>query len=88
EEVAKALGKYVKFREEKFGGVIFETMKEKVFVVNAVGAEIVKLAGRGLDLRQAVAQLREVYESGEGVIERDVSEFVNKLRQEGLLAQP
>ena len=28
------LAKYVKFREEKFGGVLFETRSEKVFTLN------------------------------------------------------
>ena len=28
------LTKYVKFREEKFGGVLFETRSEKVYTLN------------------------------------------------------
>jgi hypothetical protein len=31
------LAQYVKFREEKFGGVLFETRSEKVFTLNPTG---------------------------------------------------
>ena len=32
------LAKFVKFREEKFGGVLFETRSEKVYTLNPTGA--------------------------------------------------
>jgi hypothetical protein len=34
------LAKNVKFREEKFGGVLFETRSEKVFTLNATAAAV------------------------------------------------
>ena len=41
------LAKFVKFREEKFGGVLFETRSEKVFTLNPTAAAVVReIAGR------------------------------------------
>ena len=36
------LAKSVKFREEKFGGVLFETRSEKVFTLNPTAAAVVR----------------------------------------------
>ena len=36
------LAKFVKFREEKFGGVLFETRDEKVYTLNPTGAAVVR----------------------------------------------
>jgi len=41
------LSKYVKFREEKFGGVLFETRSEKVFTLNAVATAVVREINAG-----------------------------------------
>jgi hypothetical protein len=35
--------KHVKVRQEKFGSVMFETLREKIFVTNETGAEILRL---------------------------------------------
>ena len=43
------LAKYVKFREEKFGGVLFETRSEKVFTLNAAAAAVVREINSGGD---------------------------------------
>jgi len=45
------LVKYAKFREEKFGGVLFETRSEKVFALNPTAAIA------GLKRRTAAAYL-------------------------------
>ena len=36
------LAKYVKFREEKFGGVLFETRSEKVYTLNPTAVAVVR----------------------------------------------
>ena len=36
------LAKYVKFREEKFGAVLFETRSEKVFTLNPTATAVVR----------------------------------------------
>ena len=40
------LAKYVKFREEKFGGVLFETRSEKVFTLNPAATAVVREISR------------------------------------------
>ena len=35
--------KHVKVRQERFGAVVFETLREKVFVTDETGAEILRL---------------------------------------------
>jgi hypothetical protein len=36
------LARYVKFREEKFGGVLFETRSEKVYTLNPTAAAVLR----------------------------------------------
>ena len=36
------LAQYVKFREEKFGGVLFETRSEKVFTLNPTATAVIR----------------------------------------------
>ena len=43
------LAKYVKFREEKFGGVLFETRSEKVFTLNPTATAVVREIQAGAD---------------------------------------
>ena len=67
------LAKYVKFREEKFGGVLFETRSEKVFTLNAAAAAEIS------------ARLKERFDDRDAKIEFDVSAFIAELRQKGLI---
>ena len=48
------LAKYVKFREEKFGGVLFETRSEKVYTLNPTAAAVVRESGRARRARDRV----------------------------------
>ena len=41
------LAQYVKFREEKFGGVLFETRSEKVFTLNPTATAVVREIASG-----------------------------------------
>jgi hypothetical protein len=79
------LSKYVKFREEKFGGVLFETRSEKVFTLNAVAAAVVREIRTGADESTIVDRLKERFEDGEGRIEREARAFMADLRAKGLL---
>ena len=79
------LAKFVKFREEKFGGVLFETRSEKVFTLSPTASAIVRAIAAG-DERAISARLREQFEDRDGAtIERDVRTFVADLRQRGLV---
>ena len=79
------LSKYVKFREEKFGGVLFETRSEKVFTLNAVATAVVREITAGADEKALVARLQERFEDRDGSIEREALVFVADLRQKGLV---
>jgi len=79
------LSKYVKFREEKFGGVLFETRSEKVFTLNAVATAVVREINAGADEKALVARLQERFEDRDGSIEREALVFVADLRQKGLV---
>ena len=79
------LAKFVKFREEKFGGVLFETRSEKVFTLSPTATAIVRQIGTG-DERAISARLKEQFDDRDGeMIERDVRSFVADLRQRGLV---
>ena len=79
------LSKYVKFREEKFGGVLFETRSEKVFTLNAVATAVVREITAGADEKALIARLQERFEDRDGSIEREALVFVADLRQKGLV---
>jgi hypothetical protein len=79
------LSKYVKFREEKFGGVLFETRSEKVFTLNAVATAVVREINAGADETALVARLHELYDDRDGAIEREARAFVADLRLKGLV---
>jgi len=79
------LAKYVKFREEKFGGVLFETRSEKVFTLNATGAAIVREIAAGTGEGEIPARLRKRFADPSGAIEREVRALVSELRAKGLL---
>ena len=76
------LAKFVKFREEKFGGVLFETRSEKVFTLNPTAAAVVReiQAGRpeheiATRLKGALRRRRRARSNGRS------SAFIADLRQ-------
>ena len=79
------LAKYVKFREEKFGGVLFETRSEKVFTLNPTATAVVREIGTGGDERVIVTRLKERFNDSTDAIEREVVAFIAELRQRGLV---
>jgi hypothetical protein len=79
------LVKYAKYREEKFGGVLFETRSEKVFALNPTGAAIVREIGTGCDETDLIARLKERFNDSSGTLERESREFIASLRKQGLL---
>ena len=78
------LAKYVKFREEKFGGVLFETRSEKVFTLNPTATAVVREIEGGQDEREIMRRLKERFNDADGTIEREVAAFITGLREKGL----
>jgi DNA-binding PadR family transcriptional regulator len=81
------LGKYVKFREEQFGGVLFETQTEKVYTLNAAGAAVIRELRAGYDVEQIAARLKDRFEDPDGKIESDVRALVGELGKKGLISE-
>ena len=79
------LGKYVKFREEKFGGVLFETQTEKVYTLNPTAAAIIRELGAGCDVTELTRRLADRFQAPAGSIERDIAVLIDDLRQKGLV---
>ncbi len=79
------LSKYAKFREEKFGGVLFETRSEKVFTLNPTAAAVLREVGAGGDERGIVERLKTRFLDADGLIEREAVAFIADLRQKGLV---
>jgi hypothetical protein len=79
------LAKFVKFREEKFGGVLFETRSEKVFTLNPTAAAVVREIEAGRDEKEIASRLKDRFDDPAGSIEREVAVLVAELRAKGLV---
>jgi hypothetical protein len=79
------LPKYAKFREEKFGGVLFETRSERVFTLNSTAAAVVREIQAGGDERAIIGRLQARFRDRGGAIEREAAAFLAELRQNGLV---
>jgi hypothetical protein len=79
------LVKYAKFREEKFGGVLFETRSEKVFALNPTATAIVREIGTGCDEAVLIERMKRRFQDSGGTLERESIAFIASLRKQGLL---
>ncbi|APV50615.1 hypothetical protein BWI17_13500 [Betaproteobacteria bacterium GR16-43] len=80
------LAQYVKFREEKFGGVLFETRSEKVFTLTPTAAAVVREIVAGTATADIAPRLATRFEASGGTIEREVEAFITEMRDKGLVA--
>lgn len=76
---------YVKIREEKFGMVIFETLREKVFVTNESGKEILNLLKQGNSPEEVVDSLKSSYGAEADQIKDDVAGFIAQLKDNNIV---
>jgi hypothetical protein len=79
------LAKFVKFREEKFGGVLFETRSEKVFTLNPTAAAVVREIETGATEREIAQRLASRFDGPADAIEREALALIADLRQKGLV---
>ena len=75
----------VKFREEKFGGVLFETRAEKVYTLTPTASAVVREIVAGRESAEIAPRLAERFQAADGTIEREVAAFVAELRDKGLV---
>jgi GTPase SAR1 family protein len=71
---------HVKIRSEKFGAVIFETLREKVFVTNGTGAEILRLLEEKKKPEKIMLELTEDYDGDPEIIKKEAQEFIAELQ--------
>ena len=79
------LAKYVKFRAEKFGGVLFETRSEKVFTLTPTAAAVVREIVAGTAAAEIAPRLAARFEAPAGTIAREVETFLAEMREKGLV---
>ena len=79
------LAKFVKLREEKFGGVLFETRSEKVYTLTPTAAAGVQEIAAGREPADIAPRLAERFAAAEGDIARDVATLLDDLRAKGLV---
>jgi len=79
------LAKFVKFREEKFGGVLFETRSEKVFTLNPTAAAVVREIQAGRAEGEIAPLLKGRFDDPAGSIEKEVAALLAELRSRGLV---
>jgi len=79
------LAKYVKLREERFGGVLFETRSEKVFTLNPTALAVVREVQSGADAPEIARRLKDRFEDPAGTLEREVGALIAGMREMGLV---
>jgi hypothetical protein len=81
------LAPFVKFREEKFGAVLFETRSEKVYTLTPTGAAVVREVIAGAEASTLAAKLKEKYEDPSGKMESEAAAFLGELKAKGLIVE-
>jgi len=81
------LAPFVKFREEKFGAVLFETRSEKVYTLSPTGAAVVRAVIAGAAAADLVSKLKEKFEDPTGKMAGEATTFLAQLREKGLVVE-
>ncbi|MBI4060033.1 MAG: PqqD family protein [Elusimicrobia bacterium] len=81
------LAPFVKFREEKFGAVLFETRSEKVYTLSPTGAAVVREVIAGAQSSNLVAKLKEKFEDPTGRMAAEAESFLAQLKEKGLIIE-
>ena len=79
------LASFVKFREEKFGGVLFETLSEKVYTLNPTAAAVVREIEAGCEEAEIAGRLNAQFNESAEAIEREAAAFIAELREKRLV---
>ena len=78
---------HVKWRSEKFGAVVFDTLNERVYVTNETGKQILELVAAGSARADIAARLKEEYEAEGPRIEAEAAGFLQDLISAGFLVE-
>ena len=77
---------YVKIREEKFGSVIFETLKERVFITNETGKDILNLIEKGYSQEKITEILAGDYGVFAQDVKEDIANFISQLTDNKIIS--
>ena len=81
------LAPFVKFREEKFGAVLFETRSEKVYTLSPTGAAVVREIVSGADAQSLVPNLQKKFSDKTGKMAQEAESFLAELKKKGLVTE-
>jgi hypothetical protein len=81
------LAPFVKFREEKFGAVLFETRSEKVYTLSPTGAAVVREIVAGADAANLVEKLQAKFDDPSGKMAGEAVGFLAQLKEKGLIVE-
>jgi hypothetical protein len=76
---------HTKVRKEKFGTVVFDTLTEKIFITDQIGAEILQLIEQGKDLPEILNILGNSYDGDKQIIEKDTLAFADELKSNNII---
>lgn len=82
-----ALAEHIKLRHEKGGSVLFDTLREKVFVANETGGRIAELLSQGTTEEEMVRALCEDFDGDAETIAEDVRQFLHMLEENDLIVR-
>ncbi|MBI2437748.1 MAG: PqqD family protein [Lentisphaerae bacterium] len=77
---------HIKWRREKFGAVVFDTLNEKIYVTNATGGDILNLLAQGLDAAAITTRLKQEFTGDPAQIEAHANAFLRGMQAAGFLA--
>jgi hypothetical protein len=86
-EGSMKLAPFVKFREEKFGAVLFETRSEKVYTLSPTGAAVVREIVSGADAQSLLPRLQRKYRDKSGKMSEEAESFLADLKAKGLITE-
>jgi len=76
---------HTKVRKEKFGTVVFDTLTEKIFITDQIGAEILQLIEQGKNLPQIINMLGDSYDGDKQIIKKDTLAFADELKSNNII---
>jgi hypothetical protein len=81
-----SLSKQVRIREEEFGGIVYDFMKEKAIAVNKTGLSIIRLLEeQSCTIDQLTADLSNMYQGDSTAIRNSVVKFLEKMTEAGII---
>jgi hypothetical protein len=79
-KIGMQLARYVKFRKEQFGVVLFETQTEKVYTLNPTAAAGVREILSGIDTSETPGPIKDRFRDPAGKIEQEVRALIVELQ--------